>query len=50
MYVAQAEMRTAINALIDRCPNMRINPDFDPPRVTGTVEMRGPSHLNVVFG
>ncbi|MDB6107726.1 MAG: hypothetical protein JWO52_7725 [Gammaproteobacteria bacterium] len=50
MYVAQAEMRTAINALIDRCPNMRFNPDFETPRVTGTVEMRGPSHVNVVFG
>jgi cytochrome P450 len=49
MYVAQAEMRIAINALIDRCPNLRLDPDFETPRVTGTLEMRGASHVNVIF-
>jgi cytochrome P450 len=49
MFIAQEEMRLALNALFDRLPNMRFDPDFEPPRITGTMEMRGVSHLNVVF-
>jgi cytochrome P450 len=50
MFIALAEMRIAINALSDRLPNLRFDPAFDMPRVTGTIEMRGISHLNVLFG
>lgn len=50
MFVALAEMRIAINALIDRLPDLRFDPAFEAPRVTGTLGMRGASHLNVLYG
>ena len=32
-HVARAEMTVAINALLDRLPNLRLDPDADPPAV-----------------
>jgi cytochrome P450 len=49
MHVARAEMTTAIGALLDRLPNLRLAPDADPPRIIGMYE-RGPNHLPVVWG
>ena len=47
MFVAQAEMTVAINALLDNFPNIRFDPDFEPPRISGSPELRGVSHLTV---
>jgi cytochrome P450 len=49
MHVARAEMNTAINALLDRLPNLRLDPDAEPPRFIGFYE-RGATELPVVFG
>jgi cytochrome P450 len=49
MHVARAEISTAIGALLDRLPNLRLDPDTDEePRVIGMYE-RGPSHVPVVW-
>ena len=48
-YVARQEMRSAINALLDRFPNMRIDPDKPAPRLTGGLEQRGMSALPVIL-
>jgi cytochrome P450 len=49
MHVARAEMTVAINALLDRLPNLRLDPDADPPRAIGLYE-RGVTEIPVVFG
>jgi cytochrome P450 len=49
MHVARAEMLTGIGALIDRLPNLRLDPDAPPPEIIGMYE-RGPTELNVVWG
>jgi cytochrome P450 len=48
MHVARAEMVTAINALLDRLPNLRLDPDAEPPRFVGFYE-RGATAIPVVF-
>lgn len=48
-HVARAEMQTAISALVDRLPDLRLDPDAEPPRIIGMYE-RGPDHVPVVFG
>jgi cytochrome P450 len=48
--VAEAEMGIAINALLDRLPNLRLDPDYDRPRIVGGIEARGVDHLRVRFG
>jgi cytochrome P450 len=48
MHVARAEMTTAINALLDRLPNLRLDPDADAPRIIGMYE-RGPDQLPVLW-
>jgi cytochrome P450 len=48
MHVARAEMVTGINALLDRLPNLRLDPDHEPPRIIGMYE-RGPNEVNVVW-
>jgi cytochrome P450 len=48
MHVARAEMATAISALLDRLPNLRLDPDAPPPELIGMYE-RGPTELNVVW-
>jgi cytochrome P450 len=48
MHVARAEMNVGINALLDRLPNLRLDPDADPPNYIGFYE-RGATAIPVVF-
>jgi cytochrome P450 len=48
MHVARAEMLTGINALLDRLPNLRLDPAAPPPRLVGFYE-RGATAIPVVF-
>ena len=48
-HVARAEMVVAINALLDRLPNLRLDPDAEPPRLIGFYE-RGATAIPVRFG
>jgi cytochrome P450 len=49
MHVARAEMTTAIGALLDRLPHLRLDSDAEQPRIIGMYE-RGPTRVPVVFG
>lgn len=49
MHVARAEMSTGIGALLDRLPNLRLDPDAEPPRFIGMYE-RGATEIPVIFG
>jgi cytochrome P450 len=49
MHVARAEIHTAISALLDRLPNLRLDPDADQPRIVGMYE-RGPTEIPVLWG
>jgi len=42
------EMEIALNALLDRLPNVRIDSDQEPPRNFG-VSMRKPKAVHVLF-
>ena len=48
MHVARAEMTIAISALLDRLPNLRLDPDAEPPRFVGMYE-RGATAIPVLF-
>ena len=48
MHLARLEMRTALNLLLDRLPNLRLDPDGDDPHVRGQV-FRSPTSLPVLF-
>ena len=48
MHLARLEMRTAVNLLMDRLPNMRLDPDGDDPHIRGQI-FRSPTSLPVVF-
>jgi cytochrome P450 len=48
MHVARAEMTTAISALLDRLPNLRLDPDAEAPRFVGLYE-RGATAIPVLF-
>jgi cytochrome P450 len=49
MHVARAEMAVGIGALLDRLPNLRLDPDAEPPEFLGMYE-RGATEIPVVFG
>ena len=49
MHVARAEMWVAMNAVLDRLPNLRLDPDAPNARIIG-LEHRGPNGIPVVFG
>jgi cytochrome P450 len=49
MHVARAEMAVGIGALLDRLPNLRLDPHAEPPRFIGMYE-RGATAIPVVFG
>ena len=49
MHVARAEITTAIGALLDRLPGLRLDPDAQPPRYIGLYE-RGVTEIPVLFG
>ncbi|PQD98672.1 cytochrome P450 [Mycobacterium sp. EPG1] len=48
MHLARLEMRTAVNLLLDRLPNLRMDPDGDDPHIRGQV-FRSPTSLPVLF-
>ena len=48
MHLARLEMRTAVNLLLDRLPNVRLDPDGDDPHIRGMV-FRSPTSLPVLF-
>ena len=48
MHLARLEMRTALNLLLDRLPNLRLDPDGGDPHVRGQV-FRSPTSLPVLF-
>ena len=47
-HVARAEMFTAIDALLTRLPNLRLDPDAPAPEIIGLWE-RGPTEINVLW-
>src|SRR5690606_11646910 len=47
-HLARLEMTRALNTLLDRLPNLRLDPAFPPPKVMG-VNMRVPYELHVLF-
>jgi cytochrome P450 len=47
-HLARMEMTLALNALLDRLPNLRLDPKAAPPQVNGLV-MRGASPIHVLF-
>ena len=49
MHVARAELRTAIEALVNRLPNLRLDADAAEPQIIGLYE-RGPTAVPVRFG
>jgi cytochrome P450 len=49
MHLARMETRVALNTLLDRLPDLRMDPDADPPYITGMV-FRAPPALPVVWG
>jgi cytochrome P450 len=48
MHLARLEMRTAVNLLLDRLPNVRMDPDGDDPHIRGMI-FRSPTSLPVLF-
>lgn len=48
MHVARAEIQTAIGALVERLPGLRLDPAAEPPRIIGMYE-RGPTAVPVVW-
>lgn len=48
-FVAEAEMTTAINALLDRLPRLRLDDSGEPARIIGGLQARGVNHLRVRF-
>jgi cytochrome P450 len=48
MHLARLEMRVALNLLLDRLPNLRLDPQADDPHIRGH-GFRSPTSLPVVF-
>ena len=48
-HLARLEMIRALNALIDKLPNLRLDPDMPPPVIRGS-NGRHPKHLYAIFG
>jgi len=48
-HLARVEMTRALNSILDRLPNIRLDPALPPPVVQGTM-MRVPKHIHVCFG
>jgi cytochrome P450 len=49
MHLARMETTVAMNAMLDRLPDLRLDPEFEPPFVQGTA-FRSPPALHVRFG
>jgi hypothetical protein len=50
MNVARQEMISALNGLMDRFPNLRLDPDAPAPQLVGGAQQRGMSALPVLLG
>ena len=48
MHLARMELEVGINAVLDRLPNLRLDPDAEPPTISGYA-FRGPLELSVLF-
>lgn len=48
MHLARLEMRIGLTAILDRLPNLRLDPDLPAPSIQGFA-FRGPDALNVLF-
>ena len=48
MHLARLELRIALDAILDRLPNVRLDPDAPSPRITGFA-FRSPPALRVLF-
>lgn len=46
IQVAKAEIEATVNALLDQMPNLRLDPDYPPPKIRG-VQLRGPDSIHV---
>lgn len=49
IHLARMETMVVMNAILDRLPDLRIDPDAEPPYITGMI-FRAPPALPVVFG
>jgi cytochrome P450 len=49
MHLARMETRVAVDALIERLPDLRLDPDGDDPHIHGQI-FRSPTSLPVLFG
>ena len=49
MHLARMEMRVALTSLLDRLPNLRLDPEANDPHIRGQV-FRSPTSLPVLFG
>lgn len=47
-HLARLEMNQALNALLDRLPKLRLDPDYPPPEISGFM-LRGPEAIHVRF-
>jgi cytochrome P450 len=47
-HLARLEMARALDSMLSRLPNLRLDPDMPPPRIVGC-NMRHPEHLHVRF-
>ena len=48
MHLARLEMRVLLNAVLDRLPGLRLDPDADDPHIHGLI-FRSPPNLPVRF-
>ncbi len=49
LHLARMEMRVALNQILDRLPNLRLDPEGDDPHIRGQV-FRSPTSIPVLFG
>jgi cytochrome P450 len=49
MHLARMETRVVVDRVLDRLPNLRLDPDAEPPFIQG-VAFRSPNALPVLFG
>ncbi|RYD86210.1 MAG: cytochrome P450 [Sphingomonadales bacterium] len=47
-HLARLEMERALTAILDRLPNLRLDPDYPPPESRG-FHLRTPHHIHVLF-
>ena len=49
IHLARMETMVVMNAILDRLPDLRVDPDAEAPYITGMI-FRAPPALPVVFG